>query len=77
MFFEEILALMNSLFILAILSKDIPFGHSTSQAPVLEQFPNPSKSIWFTILRTLLSASTFPCGNNEYCETFAPTNNIA
>ena len=42
------LALMNSLFILAILSKDIPFGHSTSQAPVLEQFPNPSKSIWAT-----------------------------
>ena len=42
-FFIE--AFISSLFILAILSSDIPFGHSTSQAPVLEQFPNPSRSI--------------------------------
>ena len=42
-FFIE--AFISSLFILAMLSSDIPFGHSTSQAPVLEQFPNPSKSI--------------------------------
>lgn len=34
-----------SLFILAIFSKLIPFGHSTSQAPVLVQFPKPSASI--------------------------------
>ena len=42
-FFIE--AFISSLFILAILSSDIPFGHSTSQAPVFEQFPNPSRSI--------------------------------
>ncbi len=39
------LAFINSEFIRAIFSKEIPLGHSTSQAPVLVQLPNPSKSI--------------------------------
>jgi hypothetical protein len=37
--------LKNSRFILAMLLSDIPFGHSTSHAPVLVQLPNPSASI--------------------------------
>jgi hypothetical protein len=57
--------------------REIPFGHSISQAPVLVQFPNPSKSIWATMFLTRSAASTCPCGNKAYCETFAPTNNIA
>ena len=58
------LADMYSLFILAITSREIPFGHSTSQAPVLEQFPKPSSSMVFTMFRTLRFASTLPCGSN-------------
>ena len=42
---DDRLARRYSLFILAILSKDIPLGHSTSQAPVFVQLPNPSLSI--------------------------------
>lgn len=57
---------MYSLFILAMFSREIPFGHSTSQAPVLEQFPNPSSSIAFTMFRTLLFASILPCGKSAY-----------
>ena len=34
-----------SRFIRAIFSREIPFGHSTSQAPVFVQFPKPSSSI--------------------------------
>lgn len=40
------LAARYSRFIRAIFSREIPFGHSTSQAPVLVQLPKPSKSIW-------------------------------
>ena len=47
-----------SLFILAILVREIPFGHSASQAPVLVQAPNPSASIWATIFSTLVFRST-------------------
>ena len=36
---------INSRFIRAMFSKEIPLGHSTSQAPVLVQFPKPSSSI--------------------------------
>ena len=38
-------AFKNSLFIRAMFSNEIPFGHSISHAPVLVQFPNPSSSI--------------------------------
>ena len=34
------LALKYSRFIRAIFSKEMPFGHSISQAPVFVQFPN-------------------------------------
>ena len=55
-----------SLFILAIFFKEIPFGHSTSHAPVFVQFPNPSSSICFTIFKTLCFDSTLPCGSSAY-----------
>ena len=71
------LAFKYSLFILAIFVIEIPFGHSTSHAPVLVQLPKPSSSICLTILSTLSLASTFPCGKYENCETFAETNYIA
>ena len=29
------------------------------------------------MFKTLAVASIFPCGNNAYCETFAPTKSIA
>src|SRR5690606_3461295 len=74
---ETILAFKYSRFILAIFSSEIPFGHSTSQAPVLEQLPNPSSSICATIFCALREASTLPCGNKANWEIFAPTNNIA
>src|SRR5690625_5831559 len=61
----------------AMLSNEISFGHSTSQAPVLVQFPKPSASICATMFCTRLEASTLPCGSNAYCETFALTNSIA
>ena len=60
-----------------MLVTDISFGHSASQAYVFEQFPNPSLSIWVTIFKALLLASTSPCGNKDKCETLAETNNIA
>src|SRR5690606_706506 len=62
LYYPFILALKNSLFIRAMFSREIPFGHSTSQAPVLVQFPNPSRSIWATIFFTRSVASTLPCG---------------
>ena len=55
-------AAIYSLFIFAITERVMPFGHSTSQAPVLEQFPKPSSSIAFTIFSTRRFASTLPCG---------------
>ena len=60
------LALRYSRFIRAIFSKEIPFGHSISQAPVLVQLPNPSRSICFTMFKTRVVASTRPCGNKAY-----------
>ena len=53
-----ILALRYSRFIRAIFSREIPFGHSISQAPVLVQLPNPSRSICFTMFKTRVVAST-------------------
>ncbi len=38
-------AAINSRFILAMFVMEISFGHSTSQAPVLEHIPKPSASI--------------------------------
>src|SRR5210317_688151 len=61
----------------AMFSKEMPLGHSTSQAPVLVQFPNPSRSIWFTIFNTRSFASGCPCGSNENWLIFADANNIA
>src|SRR5690606_4962014 len=58
-------------------SKEMPLGHSISQAPVFVQFPKPSRSICATIFLTRSAASICPCGNSAYCETLAPTNNIA
>ena len=55
-----------SLFIRAMFSIEIPFGHSTSHAPVLEHGPKPSFSACFTMFSTLSFASTWPCGNNAY-----------
>src|SRR5690606_19585571 len=52
-----------SRFIRAMFSKEIPLGHSTSQAPVLVQFPKPSRSIASTMFNTRSTASTRPCGN--------------
>src|SRR5690554_3340616 len=66
-----------SRFIRAMFSKEIPFGHSTSHAPVLVQFPKPSSSIWLTMFNTRSVASTLPCGNRATCETFAETYSIA
>src|SRR5690606_26373979 len=62
-----------SRFIRAMFSKEIPFGHSTSHAPVLVQFPRPSSSIWLTMFNTRSVASTLPCGNRANCEPFAAT----
>ena len=58
-------------------SKEIPFGHSTSHAPVLEHAPKPSFSACFTIFKTRSLASTCPCGNKAYWETLADTNREA
>src|SRR5688500_9359930 len=55
----------------------IPLGHSASQAPVFEQAPNPSASIWATIFSARSLRSGLPCGNNASCEIFALVNNIA
>src|SRR5690606_36131819 len=71
------LALIYSRFIRAMFSREIPFGHSTSQAPVLVQLPKPSASIWCTIFSTRSAASTFPCGSSANCETFADTKSMA
>ena len=49
-----------SLFMRAIFSREIPLGHSTSQAPVLVQFPKPSSSICLTMFNTRSVASTCP-----------------
>ena len=49
-----------SLFMRAIFSREIPLGHSTSQAPVLVQFPKPSSSICLTMFSTRSVASTCP-----------------
>ena len=61
----------------AILDREIPLGHSASQAPVLVQLPKPSSSIWFTIANTLSLALILPCGSNAYCEILALTNRLA
>src|SRR4030042_6599865 len=55
----------------------ICFGHSASQAPVFEQFPKPSSSIFSTMALTLSFASMRPCGRRANWEIFADTNNIA
>src|SRR5690606_1563603 len=66
-----------SRFIRAMFPKEIPFGHSTSHAPVLVQFPKPSSSIWLTMFNTRSVASTLPRGNRANCETFAETYSVA
>src|SRR6202008_2158847 len=76
-FCEIIFAAKYSLFMRAIFSREISLGHSTSQAPVLVQLPNPSSSICATMFITRVSFSTFPCGNKASWETFAETNNMA
>ncbi len=59
-FFLKNNALLYSKFILAILSTEIPCGHSTSQASVFEQCPNNSVSIRVTISTTRLLLSSLP-----------------
>jgi hypothetical protein len=44
------LATKYSLFKRAMLSNEMPLGHSSAQAPVLVQLPNPSSSILVTML---------------------------
>src|SRR5690606_32966078 len=75
--FEVIFAVKYSRFIRAITLTLIAFGHSASQAPVLEQAPNPSASICSTIFSTRAFLSGLPCGNKANCEIFAPTNRAA
>jgi hypothetical protein len=58
-------------------STEISFGHSASQAVMLEHMPKPSSSIWCTIFCARFFASTWPCGNRARCETLALTNSIA
>src|SRR5690554_5652816 len=70
-------ALIHSRFMRAIFSNEIDFGHSTSQAPMFEQFPKPSSSICLTIFKTRSRASGLPWGSNASCDTFAETYNIA
>src|SRR5690606_19291304 len=68
---------MYSRFILAMFSREIPLGHSISQAPVFVQFPKPSLSICSTIANTREVASTFPCGSKANWLTLAAVNNMA
>jgi len=63
LYYSFAVANKNSLFIRAMCAIEIPLGHSTSQAPVLVQLPNPNSSILATIAFALLEASTLPCGN--------------
>ena len=56
---------------------EISFGHTASQAPVKVQLPNPSLSIWATMLITRLFLSGCPCGSKPRCATFAERNNEA
>src|SRR5450759_4053743 len=55
----------------------ISFGHSASQAPVFEQLPKPTSSIFSTIALTLSLASIRPWGKRANWEILADTNNIA
>ena len=57
-FYPFKLAFKYSRFIRAMFSNEIPFGHSTSQAPVLVQLPKPSSSICLTMFNTRSVAST-------------------
>src|SRR5690606_1761765 len=58
-------------------SKEIPFGHSISQAPVLLQFPKPSLSICATIFNTRSVASILTRGSKANWLTFAEVKSIA
>src|SRR4030042_2532266 len=60
-----------------MLASFICFGHSASQAPVFEQLPNPSSSIFSTIALTRSLASTRPWGSNVNCDILAETKSIA
>src|SRR5690606_41905764 len=66
-----------SRFMRAMFSKEIPLGHSTSEAPVLVQLPNPSLSIASTMFNTRSVDSTRPCSNKANRETLDETNNMA
>src|SRR5690606_8756821 len=71
------LAFIYSRFNRAMFSREIPLGHSISQAPVLVKLPKPSLSICSTMARTRDVASTFPCGSSANWLTLAAVNNIA
>src|ERR1043165_4526078 len=75
--YDFMFATKYSRFMRAMFSREMPFGHSISQAPVLVQFPKPSASIWLTMFFTRAVASTCPCGSKASWETFAETNSIA
>ena len=61
----------------AMCDTEIPFGHSSSQARVLVQLPNPSSSIFLTMARARFEASTLPWGRSARELTRAATNSIA
>src|SRR5205814_687957 len=66
-----------SLFRREILVTDISLGHTASQASVKVQEPNPSLSIWATMLNTRVLRSGSPCGNKARWATLADRNNMA
>src|SRR6516225_7213490 len=60
-----------------MLTIDISFGQTDSQARVFVHAPNPSLSIWAIIFSTRVPRSGSPCGNKARCETLADTKSIA
>src|SRR5687768_10601519 len=66
-----------SLCILEIFVIAISFGQTASQAPVKVQLPNPSLSIWATMLRARFLRSGPPWGSNARWAIFAAVNSDA
>ena len=64
-------AIRYSLLRRAIFSIEMPLGQTASQAPVLVHAPNPSLSIWATILSARLCLSGLPCGRSDRWVTLA------
>ena len=67
---------MNSRFIRAIFVRLIPLGHSTSQAPVFVQLPNPSNHLVYHTLYSFLRLRLTLRKKRELAN-LADTNSIA